>query len=126
MELANRIRIARSNCGMTQQKLARLVGVTRSAVANWEQVGKNIKPSTYHLQLIALCADTSFEWLATGTPEVAPSEDGMRASAPTWNTPEELLLIQAFREAPENVRRHMLRMAKNQTGQAEHRYSMSA
>ncbi len=47
LEIGGRIRAARERCGLTQAALAGRIGVTRSAVAQWEtgrsgQVGSNL------------------------------------------------------------------------------------
>jgi transcriptional regulator with XRE-family HTH domain len=50
---------------MTQAELARRLGVSRSAVAQWERKsGSN--PVASNLQKLACALDCSFEWLATG------------------------------------------------------------
>lgn len=63
--MANRIRRARALARLSQSELALQVGVTRSAVAQWESRA-NIMPSTGHLSRIAVATGTQFEWLATG------------------------------------------------------------
>lgn len=61
MELAIRIRRARTRKQYSQLELASLLNVGRSAVANWE-CGAKI-PSSLRLQHIAMVTDVSFEWL---------------------------------------------------------------
>ncbi|WP_460714420.1 helix-turn-helix transcriptional regulator [Lysobacter terrae] len=63
--MANRIRRARALAHLSQSELALQVGVTRSAVAQWESRA-NIMPSTGHLSRIAVATGVQFEWLATG------------------------------------------------------------
>lgn len=63
--MANRIRRARALARVSQSQLAAQVGVTRSAVAQWESKA-NVKPSMDHLSRIAIVTDIQFEWLATG------------------------------------------------------------
>lgn len=63
--MATRIRIARLRSEITQSELADRIGVTRSAVANWE-ISSRAKPSVGNLVAIAIATDVSFEWLATG------------------------------------------------------------
>jgi len=62
---ANRIRQARRHANLSQQQLATLVGVHRSAVAQWEQPGGS-NPTVENLARVAAVASVSFEWLATG------------------------------------------------------------
>ena len=62
---ANRIRQARRHANLSQQQLATLVGVHRSAVAQWEQPGGS-HPTVENLARIAAVTAVQFEWLATG------------------------------------------------------------
>lgn len=63
--MASRIRRARIGARMTQTDLANAVGVSRSAVAQWE-TRDGTSPSTEHLTEIAVKTGVQFEWLATG------------------------------------------------------------
>lgn len=65
MKLSMRIRIARQRARMSQEALALNLGVTRSAVANWESV-EGVLPATGRLARLAELTSVSFEWLATG------------------------------------------------------------
>jgi transcriptional regulator with XRE-family HTH domain len=62
---ANRIRQARRHASLSQQQLATLVGVHRSAVAQWEQPGGS-HPTVENLARVAAVTSVQFEWLATG------------------------------------------------------------
>lgn len=64
--LSDRIRIARRAAGLSQSRLAAQVGVTASAVAQWEQT-LGTAPRLAMLKQLAVVAKVSFEWLATGT-----------------------------------------------------------
>lgn len=59
-----RIAIARSSLGITQGKLADMVGIGRRQVASYE--GGNSKPRDAVLQNLAAALGTSTEWLAQG------------------------------------------------------------
>jgi transcriptional regulator with XRE-family HTH domain len=61
----NRIRQARRLAKLSQQSLAQLVGVHRSAVAQWEKAD-GCHPTVANLSRIALATSVQFEWLATG------------------------------------------------------------
>lgn len=61
----NRIRQARRHAKLTQQGLALLVGVHRSAVAQWEKPG-GAHPTAENLSRVAMNTSVNFEWLATG------------------------------------------------------------
>jgi transcriptional regulator with XRE-family HTH domain len=63
--LDDRIRIARIRAELSKAELARRVGVSPSAVVQWEQRDGS-GPSARHLATIAQCTGVAFEWLATG------------------------------------------------------------
>ncbi len=65
MDYSRRIRRARTVGNLTQAQLALLIGVHRSAVAQWEQPRGTV-PSIAHLAKIADVLEVSCEWLATG------------------------------------------------------------
>jgi len=62
---ANRVRQARRHANLSQQQLATLVGVHRSAVAQWEQPGGS-HPTVENMARLAAVTSVQFEWLATG------------------------------------------------------------
>jgi transcriptional regulator with XRE-family HTH domain len=62
---ASRVKLARRAAGLTQAGLAERLGVSRSAISQWERVdGSN--PTAANLGNLALALACSFEWLATG------------------------------------------------------------
>jgi transcriptional regulator with XRE-family HTH domain len=63
--LSERIRHARVRAGLTKTELARRVGVSPSAVVQWELSG-GTAPNASNLARIAQVTDVAFEWLATG------------------------------------------------------------
>jgi transcriptional regulator with XRE-family HTH domain len=63
--VSTRIRMARCAARLTQAEVAALLGVGRSAVAQWERAAGS-RPSVSHLTARAGALDCSFEWLATG------------------------------------------------------------
>lgn len=69
-DMATRIRMARLRAGLTQGQLAERIGVTRSAVANWE-ISTRPKPNVANLVAIAIETNASFEWIATGRGNIA-------------------------------------------------------
>lgn len=106
-EIGARIRAAREARGLTQGGLAELVGVSRSAVAQWEtgrsgQVGGN-------LAAIARCLGVSVEHLLLG------SGAGQIAQELGWAegmTGDEMALIRLYRQcnpADRAVILHLLR-----------------
>jgi|APEBP8051072266_1049373.scaffolds.fasta_scaffold00125_22 Helix-turn-helix. len=65
MKLSMRIRIARRRARLSQEALAINLGVTRSAVANWE-CADGVLPASARLARLAELTSVNFEWLATG------------------------------------------------------------
>ena len=64
MTLTIRLIKIRREKKLSQQALADLIGVSRSALAQWET--DMSRPSLDNLRKIAEILDISFEWLATG------------------------------------------------------------
>jgi transcriptional regulator with XRE-family HTH domain len=94
-----RIRDARKARGLTQEQLAAAVGVTRSAVAQWEtdrsgQVSGN-------LSRIAAALGVGVEHLLMGNAAVPGEPD----------TADEIALLRLYREANPADRQLLLRMA---------------
>ncbi len=100
-ELASRIRAARLAQGLTQEQLAHSVGVTRSAVAQWEtgragQVGNN-------LVRIARALGTSAAYLLSG--------DQDAGAAPLPLRGDEMALLRAYRDCTTEDRALLVRTA---------------
>ena len=101
--LALRIRQSRKDARLSQAALARMIGVDRSAVAQWER-NNAVGPTVGHLAQIALGTGVAFEWLATGR---GPREPGGSIEPPpalvtehvAQSETEERLLL-AFRTIP--------------------------
>jgi transcriptional regulator with XRE-family HTH domain len=100
-ELASRIRAARLGQGLTQEQLARTVGVTRSAVAQWEtgragQVGDN-------LVRIARALGTSAAYLLSGEQNAGAAPLPLRG--------DEMALLRAYRDCTQEDRALLVRTA---------------
>ena len=100
-QLAGRIRAARRAQGLTQDQLARAVGVTRSAVAQWEtgragQVGSN-------LARIATALGVSAAHLLSGDQEAGAAPLPMRG--------DEMALLRAYRDCTIEDRALLVRTA---------------
>ena len=100
-ELGTRIRSARLAQGLTQDQLARAVGVTRSAVAQWEtgragQVGSN-------LARIARVLGTSAAYLLSGEQEAGAPPLPLRG--------DEMALLRAYRDCLPDDRALLVRTA---------------
>lgn len=102
-KLSGRIRKARVASGMSQRELARRLGVTRGAVANWE-CSQPSAPTSERLQHLAHATGVAFEWLATGRGVAAhqSSPDHIPAADMEYvEDPMELRLLRCFRAAPQ-------------------------
>jgi transcriptional regulator with XRE-family HTH domain len=114
MGLAARIRRARRIAGISQQALADALGVTRSAVSNWES-DSGVRPATDRLAVLARALHVSFEWVATGRGEMRMGADVRDASVAEGGAvvdcPHELQLLQAYRRAPARVKALLQEMA---------------
>jgi transcriptional regulator with XRE-family HTH domain len=99
--LATRIRDARRARGLTQDDVARAIGVTRSAVAQWEtgRAGQ----LTRHLAALAAVLGVGEEVLLHGSDGRAPA---LAATA------EELAMLRLFRECAPEDRAFLLRTAR--------------
>lgn len=64
-DLTHRIRQARRVATLSQTALADLLGVNRSAVAQWERQGGS-QPTSGNLSKLAVATSVQYEWLATG------------------------------------------------------------
>jgi transcriptional regulator with XRE-family HTH domain len=104
--IALRIRSARQAARLTQAKLADMLSLSRSAIAQWESASGST-PSTTSFAGLAAALDCSFEWLATGKgPRLLKSRAGISTEETSEDTvvrhyfarsDEEEQLIDAFR-----------------------------
>ena len=101
VQIGARIRDARQDKGWTQERLAASVGVSRSAVAQWEtgRAGQ----LTGHLSRIAEVLDVGIEHLTHGRTRRAPSHSG---------SGDELAVLRIYRELPPDDRQLLLRTAR--------------
>ncbi|MDV0439649.1 helix-turn-helix transcriptional regulator [Xanthomonas sacchari] len=79
-KLYERVREARKLTGLTQEALALDLGVTRSAVAQWE-MAEGTAPALEHLIALARRSGLHFEYLATGRGERVFGEPTADATA---------------------------------------------
>jgi transcriptional regulator with XRE-family HTH domain len=99
--IGTRIRIQRRERGLTQDELAHQVGVSRSAVAQWE-TGRSGQ-ITGNLSRIAAALDVGVEYLVYG--------DDKRAVAEARQG-DELALLRLYRECDPEDRQMLLRAAQ--------------
>ncbi len=100
-DIGLRVRAARIDRGLTQDQLASQVGVSRSAVAQWEtgRAGQ----ITGNLSRIALALEVNVEHLMYGDDKRAPSEARLG---------DELALLRLYRECDPEDRQMLLRTAR--------------
>ncbi len=65
MSINTRVRQARKAAGVSQSRLAEILGVTRSACSQWESA-EGTTPRRERLEQLANILGVSYEWLATG------------------------------------------------------------
>lgn len=114
MGLNVRIRTARLRAGLTQAELARRLGVTRTAVVNWESATSRSRPSSGRLEEISRQTSVAWEWLATGRGHVTlSSESVLAADAELVDDPVERRLLQAFRGRDTAIRQAVLTLLES-------------
>jgi transcriptional regulator with XRE-family HTH domain len=101
VQIGERIRAARQERGWTQEQLAEAVGVSRSAVAQWEtgRAGQ----LTGNLSRIAEVLSVGIEHLTHGREKRANLQAG---------SGDELALLRLYRECPPEDRQLLLRTAR--------------
>ena len=106
-QIGARIRDIRRERGWTQDQLAQSVGVSRSAVAQWEtgRAGQ----VTGNLTRIAASLDVGVEYLMHGSDRYAPTE--IRQG-------DELALLRLYRECKPADRQLIIRMMRRLAGKA--------
>lgn len=100
-----RIRAARQEQGWTQDELAAAVGVSRSAVAQWEtgRAGQ----VTANLTRVAAALGIGVEHLMYGRDKLSPGQIG---------SGDELALLRLYRECSPSDRQLLLRTARRLAG----------
>jgi transcriptional regulator with XRE-family HTH domain len=71
--LGKRIAAARERAGLSQTKLGKAFGLTRSAVSQWES--ENTEPTPANLRAIAVQCDVDYDWLATARGPMTNTDD---------------------------------------------------
>lgn len=99
--IGTRIRALRREKGLTQDELAGTVGVSRSAVAQWE-TGRTGQ-ITGNLSRIAEALDASVEYLVYGVDQQGPRQAQQG---------DELALLRLYRECEPDDRQIILRTAR--------------
>lgn len=116
MKLNVRIRTARLRAGLTQTNLAQRLGVSRTAVVNWESASNRARPSGERLEGICRITGVAWEWLATGRGQATLTADSILAvDAEFVEDPIERRLLQAFRDRGANVQQAILTLLEGDT-----------
>ncbi len=103
-EIGERIRLTRQERRITQEELAGAVGVSRSAVAQWE-TGRSGQV-TGNLARIAQVLGVGVEFLMQGA----------GASIPEPSTGDEMAMLRLYRECSAEDRQILLRTARRLAG----------
>lgn len=113
-----RVREARAATKMTQEAFALRLGVSRSAVANWE-TGVGV-PDMQNLSRICVASGMAFEYLATGRGERFADGSAVTDDAGGYMTPDEskaqdsdeLKLLKRYRACSAEKRRAILSLLR--------------
>lgn len=105
-DIGERIRAIRQERQITQEELANVVGVSRSAVAQWE-TGRSGQV-TGNLSRIAEVLGVGVEFLMHG--------EGSVPAFPEAVTADEIAMLRLYRECPAEDRQLLLRTARRLAG----------
>ena len=115
--LCDRMRLSRVSSKLSQASLSRTLGVTASAVAQWESA-RGTTPGIDRLRKIASITGVSFEWLATGEgsaferrSRAAPESPAIDLDCYAQDLAEELLLSH-YRSMKRKARDALLSVAE--------------
>lgn len=106
MDLKDRIKQARKTAGLTQDQLAKLVGVSRPSVGMWEG-GQTKTIEGENLVRTAYATGTDPLWLATGEGQMHPASMGKEH---TGVIPKKL--ADAWRQIDNETRGHLIAIAE--------------
>lgn len=113
MPIGTRIRQARLAAGISQTRLAELMGVTRSACSQWESRDAGTAPRLRRLADIARWLGVSYAWLATGQPDSRGLHSGQghaeQGSGNALSYQQQRLLL-LYNQMPENARTSLLQL----------------
>jgi transcriptional regulator with XRE-family HTH domain len=115
--IAMRIRRARALARLSQSQLAHVVGVNRSAVAQWEREA-GTRPSVEHLAAVAIATKTPFEWLATGRGGLMTMVEVASASVEYTMDDVEARMLEAVRHLPARKRVAICRLLEELASQS--------
>ena len=96
MKIGERIKKGRLLAVYSQERLAELVGVSRSACCQWER-GLSV-PSVENLSRLAIALQIRFEWLATGRGRMDLNTQFETYEQDTVYDPAEIVALQDLKE----------------------------
>jgi len=113
--ISERIKVCRKKAELTQEQLSSKVGVTKSAISQWES-GDATKTSGIYLAAAASALNVDLNWLITGKVNYT---DACRTDDPTQmqvrerpqelytETEDERIILEKYRAMTFNQRMHM-------------------
>ncbi len=111
--LTDRIRAAREKAGLSQTDVAKALGISASAVNQWEHgFSKNIK--LQHFFALARLLGQDPQWLATGKTHPQGRQVSAMPPAPDYPSPtgDEKALLHYVRQMPNELQKVVLRCLK--------------
>lgn len=102
MDIVERIKEKSRQKGTNIATLEKELGIGNGVIRRWN----DRKPGAEQVYKIAVCLNTTVEWLLTG------KESGNL-------TPEEQLLVDHYRQADDRGRRNIMKIAENESAELE-------
>ena len=102
MDIVERIKEKSRQKGTNIATLEKELGIGNGVIRRWN----DIKPGAEQVYKIAVCLNTTVEWLLTG------KESGNL-------TPEEQLLVDHYRQADDRGKRNIMKTAENESAELE-------
>ena len=111
MNIGERIRLARKEVGLTQDALANRVGVSRSAIAQWE-TRPNVLPSHANMDALTEVLEVNYEWLAKGN---GPMHSGLSEAPANYVAlpPDARRIAEIVAGWPSDKRQALLKLITN-------------
>ena len=116
MSINARVKQARKAAGISQSKLAQVIGITRSACSQWESP-QGTTPRRERLEQLAYLLGVSYEWLATGRKtKDEKSALNVREDTSSYRTamaPDQVELLNLYRALSVKVRIALLEFLRS-------------
>ena len=115
MKLAMRIRVARRYAKLSQVELAKKLGISRGAVANWESAN-DAHPAASRMVKLAVLTGVSVEWLVTGRGRMIHESDREEVPAVDGEFVHDVTerrLLDGFRRSSARAKLLILQMAES-------------